>query len=141
MGVSAGLPAAPVTLSLQKDLERHLALGHPWVYRSALRLPAKLPGAGEVVDLVDRHGRSSARGERQERDGRSGGGEAISGGEPDGTVEIHEGPARYQVDVVHGQKTGFFLDQRDNRRVVGQLASGATVLNLFGYTGGFSVAA
>ncbi len=72
--------------------------------------------------------------------GRRGGeGEPLAGVRPD-PVEIREGQARYEVDVVHGQKTGFFLDQRENRRVVARHAGGATVLNLFGYTGGFSVA-
>ncbi len=72
---------------------------------------------------------------------RGGGGEAILGGPPPATVEIREGQARYRVDVVHGQKTGFFLDQRDNRAAVARLAAGAQVLNLFAYTGGFSIAA
>ena len=44
-------------------------------------------------------------------------------------------------DLVAGQKTGFFLDQRENRALVASHAAGATVLNLFGYSGGFSVAA
>jgi len=43
------------------------------------------------------------------------------------------------VDLVRGQKGGLFLDQRDNRALVRTLASGRRVLNLFGYTGGFSV--
>lgn len=43
------------------------------------------------------------------------------------------------VDIPGGQKTGFFLDQRENRQLAGVLAKGKTVLNLFGYTGGFSV--
>ena len=47
----------------------------------------------------------------------------------------------YHIDWENGQKTGFFLDQRDNRELVGQLANGKSVLNAFGYTGGFSVAA
>ena len=47
----------------------------------------------------------------------------------------------YEVDVVHGQKTGFFLDQRDNRALAASLASGADVLNAFCYTGGFSIGA
>jgi len=72
---------------------------------------------------------------------RGGEGEAIRGGPPPATVEIREGAARYLVDVVHGQKTGFFLDQRDNRAAVARLAAGAEVLNLFAYTGGFSIAA
>jgi 23S rRNA (cytosine1962-C5)-methyltransferase len=45
----------------------------------------------------------------------------------------------FQVDWVAGQKTGFFLDQRENRLRLQQMASGAKVLNLFCYTGGFSV--
>ena len=45
----------------------------------------------------------------------------------------------FYVDWVSGQKTGFFLDQRDNRRLVGECASGRRVLNLFCYTGGFSI--
>jgi 23S rRNA (cytosine1962-C5)-methyltransferase len=57
------------------------------------------------------------------------------------TVSLREGAARYEVDVGRGQKTGFFLDQRENRRRVAELAAGADVLNVFGYTGGFSVAA
>jgi 23S rRNA (cytosine1962-C5)-methyltransferase len=45
----------------------------------------------------------------------------------------------FQVDLAHGQKTGLFLDQRENRALVQTLASGRRVLNLFSYTGGFSV--
>lgn len=68
-------------------------------------------------------------------------GEVFWGDAPSHPIVVREGNARYEVDVVHGQKTGFFLDQRDNRRLVGRLAAGASVLNLFAYTGGFSVAA
>lgn len=50
-----------------------------------------------------------------------------------------ENGLRFAVDVQHGQKTGFFLDQRDNRAYVGQLAEGKRVLNLFAYSGGFSL--
>jgi 23S rRNA (cytosine1962-C5)-methyltransferase len=45
----------------------------------------------------------------------------------------------FVVDVLRGQKTGAFLDQRDNRRRVGELARGRRVLNLFSYAGGFSL--
>jgi 23S rRNA (cytosine1962-C5)-methyltransferase len=58
-----------------------------------------------------------------------------------GEVEIVEHGRRFLVDVLAGQKTGFFLDQRENRDRVGAIARGRDVLNLFGYTGGFSVAA
>jgi 23S rRNA (cytosine1962-C5)-methyltransferase len=54
-------------------------------------------------------------------------------------IAIREGAARFDVDVRNGQKTGFFLDQRRNRSRVAELANGARVLNLFAYTGGFSV--
>jgi 23S rRNA (cytosine1962-C5)-methyltransferase len=47
----------------------------------------------------------------------------------------------YRVDVVAGQKTGFYLDQRDNRRAVRDLAAGRDVLDVFCYTGGFTLAA
>ena len=56
------------------------------------------------------------------------------------TVGIVEHGARYTVDVRAGQKTGFFLDQRGNRARVAALSGGARVLNLFAYTGGFSIA-
>jgi 23S rRNA (cytosine1962-C5)-methyltransferase len=63
------------------------------------------------------------------------------GGDPDGEVVIEEHGRRFFVDVLRGQKTGFFLDQRENRDRVAQLARGRRVLNTFAYTGGFSVAA
>ena len=56
-------------------------------------------------------------------------------------VEISESGVRLRVDVATGHKTGFYLDQRDNRLQVGQLAAGRDVLNCFSYTGGFTVQA
>lgn len=55
------------------------------------------------------------------------------------TVEFLENGLRFESAVCHGQKTGFFLDQRDNRSRVGALAQGRDVLNLFSFSGGFSV--
>jgi 23S rRNA (cytosine1962-C5)-methyltransferase len=46
---------------------------------------------------------------------------------------------KFFVDWAEGQKTGFYIDQRENRKLLGTLSSGRSVLNLFGYTGGFSV--
>ena len=46
---------------------------------------------------------------------------------------------RFEADVLRGQKTGFFLDQRDNRRLVESLAGGRDVLNAFSFSGGFSL--
>ncbi|MDO8812134.1 MAG: class I SAM-dependent methyltransferase [Gallionella sp.] len=57
---------------------------------------------------------------------------------PDG-VEVAENGLRFKVDVAAGQKTGFYLDQRDNRALTETLAAGRDVLNCFCYTGGFSL--
>jgi 23S rRNA (cytosine1962-C5)-methyltransferase len=54
-------------------------------------------------------------------------------------VVIAENGLAFQADIRHGQKTGFFLDQRDNRFLLGTLSKGLTVLNCFSYSGGFSV--
>lgn len=54
-------------------------------------------------------------------------------------VEVREYGALFVVDVGRGQKGGLFLDQRENRRALARLAPGKSVLNLFGYTGGFSI--
>jgi 23S rRNA (cytosine1962-C5)-methyltransferase len=63
------------------------------------------------------------------------------GDPPPATVEIHEGERRYRVDIGAGQKTGFYLDQRDARDRIQALAGGGHMLDLFCYTGGFAVAA
>lgn len=68
-----------------------------------------------------------------------GAGEALWGDAAPDLIQVEEHGARFEVDVRRGQKTGLFLDQRDNRRRVGALSAGADVLNLFSYTGGFSV--
>jgi 23S rRNA (cytosine1962-C5)-methyltransferase len=54
-------------------------------------------------------------------------------------VRFLENGLYFEADLVQGQKTGFFLDQRDNRARVEQLAAGKRVLNVFAYTGGFSL--
>jgi len=57
----------------------------------------------------------------------------------DGLVTFQESGLRFEADVVRGQKTGFFLDQRENRRRVETLAAGRAVLNAFSFSGGFSL--
>lgn len=54
-------------------------------------------------------------------------------------VEIFEGKAKFLVDIVSGQKTGFFLDQRANRQAIAPYVQNKKVLNLFSYTGAFSI--
>ena len=58
---------------------------------------------------------------------------------PDGPIVIDENGVRFRVNLAEGQKTGFYLDQRDNRRAVARLAAGRAVLDAFCYTGGFGL--
>jgi 23S rRNA (cytosine1962-C5)-methyltransferase len=62
-----------------------------------------------------------------------------AGSETGAPVIFFENGIRFEADVVRGQKTGFFLDQRENRREVESLALGRRVLNAFSFSGGFSV--
>ena len=68
-------------------------------------------------------------------------GDTIVGPAPEGPILFRERDLTMEADVVHGQKTGHFLDQRDNRALVRSMASGASVLDVFAGTGGFSLAA
>ena len=60
-------------------------------------------------------------------------------GEFEEKIIISENGLQFPIDVVKGQKTGFFIDQRDNRLLLKEYAKGKSVLNTFSYTGGFSV--
>ena len=63
------------------------------------------------------------------------------GCEPPDLVEIEENGIKFYVDIKNGHKTGFYLDQRDNRFLVQSNCAGKHVLNCFAYTGGFGIAA
>jgi len=63
----------------------------------------------------------------------------LLGGVPAGPVMIDEDGLRFLVNVTEGQKTGFYLDQRDNRQAAARLAAGRRVLDAFCYTGGFGL--
>ncbi|MDR1192513.1 MAG: class I SAM-dependent rRNA methyltransferase [Verrucomicrobiales bacterium] len=91
-------------------------------------LNARLPHRAIVL----RHSRNIRHDEY--RDGMT-----LSGPPVTAPVIFHEHGLKFHADVACGQKTGFFLDQRDNRRRVGQLAAGRAVLNVFSHTGGFSL--
>ncbi len=65
----------------------------------------------------------------------------LRGPQPPNPVPIQEHGLNFLVDIQHGHKTGFYLDQRSNRYRVGQLAGGREVLNCFCYTGGFTLQA
>ncbi|MBI2333439.1 MAG: class I SAM-dependent methyltransferase, partial [Chloroflexi bacterium] len=57
---------------------------------------------------------------------------------PESLILFKENDITFECDPIHGQKTGFFLDQRENRARVRSLSQGKSILNLFSYTGGFS---
>ena len=78
------------------------------------------------VDVREKEGLKSAIG-------------SLRGTEPEDLVEILENGFKFLVDIKEGHKTGFYLDQRDNRKLVSAFAKEKTVLNCFSYTGGFSV--
>jgi len=63
----------------------------------------------------------------------------VASGRLDGPVAVHEDGAVFRADLLAGQKTGWFFDQRDNRRFIATLARGARVLDLYCFTGGFAV--
>jgi 23S rRNA (cytosine1962-C5)-methyltransferase len=97
------------------------------------KLPELLLTVGsslELVAVLERGRRTSSA---------SGKTAALVGQLPEGEVLVFEHGLAFGVDLVHAQKGGLFLDQRDNRRRVRELARGRSVLNLFGYTGGFSL--
>lgn len=95
----------------------------PWVVRA-------------LVDLLKPHGVV-----RRARvpDGEPPRLEVLHGRLPPRDLIISEHGLRMQVDLFHGQKTGLFLDHRENRRFMGELCGGKRVLNLFSYTGAFSL--
>jgi 23S rRNA (cytosine1962-C5)-methyltransferase len=108
---------------------------------------AWLPRLDEVVQLL----KSSLPGERivlrlsrniqqvAEANFSRADGQVLTGAPLTGPVIFQESGLRFEADVARGQKTGFFLDQRENRRLVETLAHGRSVLNAFSFSGGFSL--
>lgn len=92
-----------------------------------------IPGVATVFERSDADVR-----EREALEPRVG---LLRGPEPRAEIVIHEDNWRYAVDVAGGHKTGFYLDQRDARTAIARLAPGRRMLNVFSYTGAFSVVA
>ena len=65
----------------------------------------------------------------------------VHGSEPPSDLTVIEHGVEYRVDIRHGQKTGFYFDQRDNRLAVAQLCAGRKVLDVCCYSGGFALTA
>jgi 23S rRNA (cytosine1962-C5)-methyltransferase len=87
-----------------------------------------------IVLRLSRNIQALAEKQFQRRDGQ-----ILAGNAPDDRIIFSENGVRFEADVLKGQKTGFFLDQRENRAEVEKLSSGKKVLNAFSFSGGFSV--
>ncbi|MGN1325810.1 MAG: class I SAM-dependent rRNA methyltransferase [Candidatus Spyradenecus sp.] len=98
-----------------------------------VRLLMELTGAAGFYERSD--------GESRKHEGLEPATGLLAGTEPPERIALHEAGVVYEVDVRSGHKTGFYLDQRENRRLIAAYAASRTVLNAFSYTGGFGVAA
>ncbi|WP_288594238.1 class I SAM-dependent methyltransferase [uncultured Victivallis sp.] len=98
-----------------------------------VKLLAEITGAASIYERSDVSVR--AKEGLSERSG------LLYGAQPPNPVIIEENGARFAVDVRHGQKSGFYFDQRCARATVAAYADGRTVLNAFSYTGAFAVSA
>lgn len=98
------------------------------------RIVLRLSRAVQRVTAVSQQRSERAAGVADLRDGQT-----LHGDPAPGPVLFRENGLRFEADLVRGQKTGFFLDQRDNRARLERHCAGKTVLNVFAYTGGFSV--
>jgi 23S rRNA (cytosine1962-C5)-methyltransferase len=138
-GVHADLYGQAISIRFDGDGARAF-------YLDQVALPALLAAIAErralaVTSVIERKrgGRERKRGGRERKPGADDIAQALVGTLPAGEVEVLENDLRFGVDLGRGQKGGLFLDQRDNRAHVRTLARGRRVLNLFGYTGGFSI--
>jgi 23S rRNA (cytosine1962-C5)-methyltransferase len=101
-----------------------------WKHDIVVQLAELVPHRGiyerSDVDVREKEGLSACTG-------------ILAGQVPPDRVAIQEGTLRFWVDIQHGHKTGFYLDQRDNRACLAEYSEGAEVLNCFAYTGGFGI--
>ena len=111
----------------------------PTALAIGLRLPMLVPMLVDLVrpkGIIVRTEKGVAKAEGLDlRDG------PYWGEMPEGPIDIEENGLRFAVDLSEGQKTGFYLDQRDNRRAAARYFVGRRVLDMFCYSGGFSLAA
>jgi len=114
-GEADRLPGVHVDVYADVAAVRYDGAGARAFYRQLPELLAATPGVG-VRRVVD----------REQRSGRD-------------MIEVRENGLLFGVDLARGQKGGLFLDQRENRAAIGELSRGQRVLNLFAYTGGFSL--
>ena len=98
------------------------------------RIAAQLLALTGCTGVVERSEMATRR-----QEGLSAASGLLAGVAPPDRLEVAEGGLRFLVDLVHGQKTGFYTDQRANRRHVATYCPGRRVLNAFSYTGAFAV--
>lgn len=130
-GESDGLPGVVIDLYAGTAVLKLYSAGLT-PYRPML-IDALKPLVTSVIGR-DEVGRDDGEGDQG-----AGTGKPLYGPQPPELVTITERHAKFKVDVWRGQKTGFFLDQRENRHLVRRLSKGREVLNCFCFTGGFSV--
>jgi 23S rRNA (cytosine1962-C5)-methyltransferase len=95
-------------------------------------LLSETTGSKRVLLQLSRHVQRVSEGGYQDN-------QMLLGSGLDKPVRFRESGLSFEADLLHGQKTGFFLDQRENRQKVREWAEGKSVLNVFSYTGAFSV--
>lgn len=88
----------------------------------------------KLKNIYERSDTDSRRKEKLEE--RTG---ILSGNEPPDLIEVIENNLKFLIDIKSGHKTGFYIDQRDNRKTLSEFAKDKAVLNCFSYTGGFSL--
>ena len=98
----------------------------------------------EIIEILSNHFKPKGIFERSDSDVREKEGLQQSKGilygkASEGLIEIIENGNKFLVDIVLGHKTGFYLDQRVNRKLLQNFSAGSEILNCFSYTGGFSV--
>ena len=132
---AAWLPRLDEILALFKEkipCERIVLRLSRNIQRAALGVSTRVTN-GQKLETIPPLPEGEGRGEGK-RDGQ-----ILFGSTPDAPVIFSENGIRFEADVLRGQKTGFFLDQRENRLEVEVLARGRRVLNAFSFSGGFSV--
>lgn len=139
-GEADGFPGLTVDRFASVLVTQVLSLGveriKPFLYSTLLRI---LRESGEEIDAIYERNDVKLRAKEGMEQGK--GFCALPGLRTDlnGHIEITENGIRYDVDYINGQKTGFFLDQKYNRRAVARLAKGRHVLDCFTHTGAFGL--
>jgi 23S rRNA (cytosine1962-C5)-methyltransferase len=130
---SDGLPGIIVDRYGEYLVVQFLTTGAEYWKAAVVEALSRLDGVGGIYERSDADVR--------EKEGLPKLAGVLAGAEPPDLVEIREGSCRFLVDVKRGHKTGFYLDQRENRGMTAEYARGGVVLNCFSYSGGFGIAA